>query len=112
MIFVGYLRTPGAGSPIEQCADEGDELEARVQDPDLWNNPKQAQARKGLALSLEKSKRPTSVELAEAAVQYKNYLILDKSLPQKDIEKYEKTISKLEQKAAKEAQKENKRKQG
>lgn len=75
-------------------------------------NPKQAQARKGLALALEKSKRPTSVELAEAAVQYKNYLILDKSLPQKDIEKYEKTISKLEQKAAKEAQKENKRKQG
>ncbi|MAU53452.1 MAG: GDSL family lipase [Roseovarius sp.] len=30
VIFVGYLRTPGAGSPIEQCADEGDELEARV----------------------------------------------------------------------------------
>ncbi len=30
VIFVGYLRSPGAGSPIEHCKDEGDELESRV----------------------------------------------------------------------------------
>lgn len=28
--YVGYLRSPGLGSPIESCKDEGDELEARI----------------------------------------------------------------------------------
>ena len=30
VIYVGYLRSPGVGSPIESCRDEGDELEARI----------------------------------------------------------------------------------
>ncbi|TNF64757.1 MAG: SGNH/GDSL hydrolase family protein [Rhodobacteraceae bacterium] len=30
VIYVGYLRSPGQGSPIEHCRDEGDELEARI----------------------------------------------------------------------------------
>ncbi|MEP3298669.1 MAG: SGNH/GDSL hydrolase family protein [Pseudoruegeria sp.] len=30
VIFVGYLRSPGVGSPIEHCKDEGDILESRV----------------------------------------------------------------------------------
>ena len=30
VIDVGYLRMPGAGSPIEHCHDDGDELERRV----------------------------------------------------------------------------------
>ena len=30
IIYVGYLRSPGRGSPIEHCRDEGDELEARL----------------------------------------------------------------------------------
>ncbi|WP_232796365.1 SGNH/GDSL hydrolase family protein [Roseovarius salinarum] len=30
VIFVGYLRSPGAGSPIEHCREEGDALEGRV----------------------------------------------------------------------------------
>jgi hypothetical protein len=30
VIYVGYLRTPGRGSPIEHCKDEGDTLEARI----------------------------------------------------------------------------------
>lgn len=30
VIYVGYLRSPGAGSPIESCKDDGDELEARM----------------------------------------------------------------------------------
>nr|WP_309502463.1 SGNH/GDSL hydrolase family protein [uncultured Roseovarius sp.] len=28
--YVGYLRSPGAGSPIEHCRDDGDELERRL----------------------------------------------------------------------------------
>ena len=30
VIYVGYLRSPGLGSPIEHCRDEGNELEARI----------------------------------------------------------------------------------
>ena len=30
VIYVGYLRSPGVGSPIESCKDEGDELERRI----------------------------------------------------------------------------------
>ncbi len=30
IIYVGYLRSPGAGSLIEHCRDEGDELETRI----------------------------------------------------------------------------------
>lgn len=78
----------------------------------LSQNPKLADARFGLALSLEKSKRPSSVELAEAAVQYKNFLSLDKQLTTKEVQKYEKLITKLQQKAVKESEKEKKRKRG
>lgn len=30
VLWVGYLRSPGVSSPIENCRDEGDELEARL----------------------------------------------------------------------------------
>ena len=30
VIFVGYMRTPGVQSPIEGCADEGDEMDRRL----------------------------------------------------------------------------------
>ncbi|MEM7438718.1 MAG: SGNH/GDSL hydrolase family protein [Pseudomonadota bacterium] len=30
VLWVGYLRTPGRDSPIEECADEGNELERRL----------------------------------------------------------------------------------
>lgn len=30
VLMVGYMRTPGRGSPLEHCADEGAELEARM----------------------------------------------------------------------------------
>ncbi len=30
VVYVGYLRSPGVGSPIESCKDEGDEFEARL----------------------------------------------------------------------------------
>lgn len=30
VVYVGYLRSPGVGSPIENCKDEGDAFEARL----------------------------------------------------------------------------------
>ena len=30
VIYVGYLRSPGVNSPIEHCADEGDEFDRRM----------------------------------------------------------------------------------
>jgi len=30
VVYVGYLRSPGLGSPIEHCRDEGAELERRI----------------------------------------------------------------------------------
>lgn len=30
VIWLGYLRSPGFNTPIEECKDEGDELEARI----------------------------------------------------------------------------------
>ena len=30
MLWIGYLRSPGVGSIIEHCRDEGDELERRL----------------------------------------------------------------------------------
>ncbi|HHI70860.1 MAG TPA: SGNH/GDSL hydrolase family protein, partial [Rhodobacteraceae bacterium] len=30
VIYVGYLRSPGLGSPIEHCKKDGDELERRI----------------------------------------------------------------------------------
>ena len=30
VIYVGYLRSPGFGSPIEHCKDDGDQLEERL----------------------------------------------------------------------------------
>ena len=30
VIYVGYMRSPGMGSPIEHCRNEGNELEARI----------------------------------------------------------------------------------
>jgi len=31
IVYVGYLRSPGTWSPIEQCRDDGDKLEARIE---------------------------------------------------------------------------------
>lgn len=44
VIYVGYLRSPGVGSLIEHCRDEGDELETRLarlaaQDPGVFFVP-------------------------------------------------------------------------
>ncbi|SFM02526.1 SGNH/GDSL hydrolase family protein [Shimia aestuarii] len=31
IVYVGYLRSPGVWSPIEECRDDGDKLEARIE---------------------------------------------------------------------------------
>jgi lysophospholipase L1-like esterase len=41
VVYVGYLRSPGAWSPIENCRDDGDELDARIakmakRDKGIW----------------------------------------------------------------------------
>ncbi|MCA9803889.1 MAG: tetratricopeptide repeat protein [Cyanobacteria bacterium HKST-UBA02] len=71
-------------------------------------NPTLADARYGLANALERMKKPSSSDLNEAALQYENYLSLDPQLPEKDAKKLSEKIEKLKDKAAKQAQKENK----
>lgn len=44
VIYAGYLRSPGFGSPIENCRDDGDELERRLtqmakRDKGVWFVP-------------------------------------------------------------------------
>lgn len=75
-------------------------------------NPKLADARVGLARSLEKSKKPSSTVLAEAAAQYENYLVLKTDLPAKETEKMREQIAKLKEKSAQMSQKEQKNKAG
>lgn len=75
-------------------------------------NPKNADARLGLARSLEKKKKPSSANLAESASQYENYLVLKTDLPSKDAEKMRQQIGKLREKSNEMAQKEQKNKAG
>ncbi|MBZ0189846.1 MAG: tetratricopeptide repeat protein, partial [Candidatus Obscuribacterales bacterium] len=74
-------------------------------------NPTMADARYGLANALERMNKPTSSSLSEAATQYENYLSLDTQLPEKDSKKLQERIEKLKDKAAKQAQKENRDRQ-
>lgn len=75
-------------------------------------NPKNADARLGLARSLEKKKKPSSANLSESASQYENYLVLKTDLPSKEAEKMRQQIGKLREKSAEMAQKEQKNKAG
>lgn len=52
VIYVGYLRSPGFGSPIEKCRDDGDELERRLtlmakRDKGVWFVPVKDMVAKG-----------------------------------------------------------------
>lgn len=71
----------------------------------IASNPRLPEARIGLARSLEKSKKPTSATLAEAAQQYDYYLALRTDMPAKEREKMVKDVAKLKDKAAKEKEK-------
>lgn len=68
----------------------------------IYDNPKTADARLGIAQTLETYPKPTSAQLREAIVQYRAYLDLAGSgLPPKEVEKYNKKITSLQAKATK-----------
>lgn len=67
----------------------------------LWANPKVADTRYGLARVLERSKPKTSNKYREAATQYKAYIALSPNLPEKEVRKLGKRITRLEEKAYK-----------
>lgn len=74
----------------------------------ISTNPTLADARLGLARSLEKMQKATSSMLSESAMQYQNYMTLNPNQPIKEAEKMRQNIAKLRDKAAKLAEKETK----
>ncbi len=67
----------------------------------VYANPKVPDTRYGLAKTLERLRPKTSRDLREAATQYKAYIALSPSLPEKELRKLNKRISRLEEKAYK-----------
>jgi tetratricopeptide (TPR) repeat protein len=67
-------------------------------------NPRLADARLGLAKTLEKMPKPTAAMLNESAQQYRNYVVLKTDLPEKDKQKLLTQADKLSNRAAKLAQ--------
>lgn len=72
----------------------------------IFADPKGANARVGLAQTLERLQTSGSQGLREAVVQYKAYMTLSPTLAPKEVEKLNKRIAKLEEKASKVEQKE------
>jgi tetratricopeptide (TPR) repeat protein len=72
----------------------------------ISENPKVADTRLGIAQALEMDKPPKSTELRESIVQYKAYLDLSPNLPPKELEKINKKITTLGERANKLEQKE------
>jgi tetratricopeptide (TPR) repeat protein len=67
----------------------------------VFANPKSADARIGLAKSLEAANKPTSVQLREAAFQYRAYVALMPTMPAKEQQKFLSKAQKLDEKAGK-----------
>lgn len=76
----------------------------------IGQNPRLADARYGLAQSLEKSTKASSTTLKEAVQQYQYYMAMKTDLTQKDREKMADQVAKLSDKAIKLKQKEDKAK--
>lgn len=72
----------------------------------IFSDPKGASARVGLAQTLERLPNAGSQGLREAVTQYKAYISLSPTLAPKEVEKLNKRIVKLEEKASKVEQKE------
>lgn len=70
----------------------------------IATNPKYADARLGLAKTLEKMQRPNAQLLHEAAQQYRNYVTLSPALAMKDKQKILQQADRLQSKAVKLAQ--------
>ncbi|MBS1989043.1 MAG: tetratricopeptide repeat protein [Cyanobacteria bacterium SZAS LIN-3] len=75
----------------------------------IFGNPKVADTRMGLAKTLERLKPEASKDLREAIVQYKAYEALTPNMPPKELEKLNKKIDHLNEKAYKLEQKEKER---
>lgn len=74
----------------------------------VFGNPRDGEARFGLASALEQNKPQKPEGLREAAVQLKAYLTLTPNLQEKEVEKVNKRIGSLQEKANKIEAKENK----
>ncbi len=72
----------------------------------VFNNPKSAPARLGLAKALEDVSKPSPVQIREAAFQYRAYVALSPTLSQKEQEKLLSKAQKLDNKATKREEKE------
>ena len=78
----------------------------------IYENPKVADSRMGLAKTLERLRPQESKDLREAAEQYKAYISLSPELPEKELKKLNKKITHLEEKAYKLEQKEKEKARG
>lgn len=67
----------------------------------VYNNPRVPAARLGLAKALDSVSKPTSVQLREAAIQYRAYVGLSPVMPRKEQDKFLKKAEKLDAKANK-----------
>jgi tetratricopeptide (TPR) repeat protein len=75
----------------------------------IYENPKVPDSRLGIAETLQKLSPQEAKDLREAIAQYKAYISLSPNLPPKELEKLNKHIASLEQKAYKLEQKEKSR---
>ncbi|PWU00078.1 MAG: hypothetical protein C5B53_04670 [Candidatus Melainabacteria bacterium] len=71
----------------------------------ISGNPRQADAHEGLAQSLERLYPDSPKDLEESITQYRAYMALSGPLPEKEKEKLEKHIAKLQSRATKLEQK-------
>lgn len=78
----------------------------------IYLNPKVADSRMGYAMALEKLTPASPTDLRQAATQYRAYIALEPDLPPKELEKINKKIDNLENKAYKLEQKEKNQKRG
>ncbi|MDZ4833136.1 MAG: tetratricopeptide repeat protein [Candidatus Melainabacteria bacterium] len=67
----------------------------------VFSNPKNPEARLGLAKALEDVSKATPVQIRETAFQYRAYIALSPQLPQKEQEKFLAKADKLDSKAGK-----------
>jgi tetratricopeptide (TPR) repeat protein len=84
----------------KQYASSIDKFQAAI-----YGNPRSAEAHEGLAESLERLYPDSSKDLLAAVTQYRAYMALSGPLPEKEKDKLEKHIGKLQAKASKLEQK-------
>lgn len=70
----------------------------------IFQNPRVPEARLGIAQAIEQLSKPSPVEIREAATQYRAYVSLMPSMPEKEQQKFLKKAEKLDGKAYKREQ--------